>query len=123
MVRRSISIDDVALQQPLRASENEVTAPVRKSIQDLTTKLAAARELKERLAWEASELKRALERADREVHELTEELTQAREDLVFEQRLRQHHEAATGEYPTSPHPTGAEREPRRRTAVAQVSIE
>lgn len=97
-----------ALQEHLRSRENEVTAPLRQKILDLTTKLAAVRELKVRLTWEASELKRELERANGEVHALSAELAQAREDLAVERRLRQHDEAATR----------AETAPRRRRGTA-----
>ena len=112
-----------ALQEHLRSRENEVTAPLRQKILDLTTKLAAVRELKERLTWEASELKRELERANGEVHALSAELAQAREDLAVERRLRQHDEAAIRAREPLRQPRSAQPAAHTHIAKAQVSIE
>lgn len=83
------------LQKHCRAREEEVAQPLRLRIRDLTTRLEHARELRERLEWEALQLRRDLAAAQAEATDLSAQLLRAQAELAVEQRLRHEHATRT----------------------------
>lgn len=83
------------LQKHCRAREEDVARPLRTRIRDLTARLEHARELRERLEWEARQLRHDVAAAQAEVKELSEQVLRAQAELAVEQRLRDEHAART----------------------------
>lgn len=81
------------LRDHARAQEEQVASPLRLRIRDLASRLTQARELRERLAWEATQLRRDLQTTQEEVRELNAQLVRAHAELAVEQRLRNEHDA------------------------------